>query len=70
MPTFEIKFSEIAMQQLEELRIMTLCESKTKVIEKAIKLFNYLITEEKRGSKIIIENVINGSTKELTIGDK
>ncbi len=66
MPTFEIKFSEIAMQQLEELRIMTLCESKTIVIEKAIKLFNYLITEEKRGSKIIIEDV-KGNAKELII---
>lgn len=64
MPEFELKLSDLALNQLDDLRKVG--ESRTSVIERALRLFWYLHREQAKGSEIIIQEC-KGDTEKIMV---
>jgi len=65
MPKYTIHFSSEADRDLVRLTKALGVSSKADVVRRALKLFRYVLDEQKGGGKLVVENRRNKTKKEL-----
>lgn len=65
MSRFTIEFSEDADRGLEQARRLLGATTKADVLRKAVNLLNFVVQEQEKGGKIIIENASENLRKEV-----
>ena len=65
MSRFTIEFTEEADRGLEQVQKLLHATTKADVIRKAVNLLNFVVQEQEKGGKLIIENPRENLRKEI-----